>query len=168
MEFILISACLLGKPVRYDGHELPFQHPLLSDWISQGRVIPFCPETAAGLPVPRPPAEILEGDGAQVLDGIIQVIDLDGSDVTQFFIQGARKTLDLALHFHVKAAILKDGSPSCGSSWIYDGSFSGRRKPAEGVTTALLRQAGIAVYSEDRIAEADRYLSVLKACEEVP
>ncbi len=51
-------------------------------------------------------------------------------------------------------ALLKESSPSCGSLRVYDGRFAGARVSGQGVTTALLRRAGVRVFGEDRIAEA--------------
>ena len=70
MERILISACLLGRPVRYDGRDKLLPHPLLDRWTREGRLVPVCPEVLAGFPTPRPPAEIEPGaQGAKVLRG---------------------------------------------------------------------------------------------------
>lgn len=64
---ILISACLLGNPVRYNGTDLLLDHPLLKQWHKEGKLISICPEVAGGLPAPRPPAEVVNGDGNTVL-----------------------------------------------------------------------------------------------------
>ena len=154
MEKILVSACLLGKPVRYDGRAKSADSRQLSAWQQEGRVVGFCPEIEAGLPVPRPPAEIADGrSGADVLAGSAQVIEDNGRDVSEAFIDGARKALAAAQKHGCRYALLTDGSPSCGSSFVYDGSFSGKRSIGPGVVTALLRQNGIEVYSENQIGE---------------
>lgn len=163
MEAILVSSCLLGNPVRYDGAGKRCDHALLQGWIAQGRVVPFCPEVAGGLPTPRPPAEIRGGSGgASVLAGQSAVIEAGGNDVSAEFIDGARQALALAQRKHIRIAILKEGSPSCGSTYIYDGSFGGQTLAGAGVTADLLREAGIAVFSEDQLAEAATYLAQLE------
>ena len=57
---VLVSACLLGEKVRYNGADAASGSRILEDWVREGRVVPFCPEVAGGLGVPRPPAEIQE------------------------------------------------------------------------------------------------------------
>jgi len=121
---ILISACLLGNPVRYNGTDLLIEHPLIKKWKEQGRLISVCPEVEGGMSVPRAPAEITKGDGKTVLSGKSRVIDNTGEDVTNAFIKGALKTLKVALDNDCVAAILTEHSPSCGSNMVYDGSFS--------------------------------------------
>ncbi len=116
--------------------------------LKEGKAIPVCPEQLGGLPTPRNPAEIVGGDGDDVLDGKARVIDLEGNDVTRQFLAGAEQALQLAQKVGATVAILKENSPSCGSSHVYDGSFSGNKKPGVGVTAALFRRNGIRVESE--------------------
>lgn len=145
---LLLSGCLSGQPVRYDGAARPLMHASLARWQAEGRVFAFCPETAAGLPTPRPPAEITPGqDGATVLDGSARVHEATGHDVSAPFLAGAYLALDLARRHNCRFALLMDGSPSCGSSFIYDGHFTGTRHAGQGVTAALLRRNGITVYA---------------------
>ena len=158
----MVSACLLGQPVRYHGGDVPCPSAVLDRWRAEGRLVAACPETAAGLPVPRPPAEIAGGDGAQVLAGTAVVGDNSGADVTRAFLDGARVTLALAQAEGVRVAVLKDGSPSCASSYIYDGTFRGQRDRGQGVTAALLSQAGIRVFSERQIEEAATCVAALE------
>ena len=139
---ILVSACLLGSPVRYDGSSKTLAHSLLDLWGREGRLVPICPELAAGFPVPRPPAEIA-GEG--------RVLEADGRDVTALYLAGAEAALALAREHGCAFALLTDASPSCGSASIYDGTFQGRRQSGEGVTTALLRRNGIEVFSETQV-----------------
>ncbi|MDP9866192.1 MULTISPECIES: DUF523 domain-containing protein [Streptosporangium] len=163
MERILVSACLMGRKVRYDGAAKTSGDALLATWRQEGRLVPFCPEVEGGLPVPRPAAEIEGGaGGAAVLAGAARVLATDGSDVTRAFLAGAQAALAVARSFGVKVAILKEGSPSCGSLTIYDGTFRGRRLPGNGVTTALLELHGIAVFTEDRVADAGERLRELE------
>lgn len=144
---ILVSACLLGAPVRYDGRGKPLLSAHLDRWRAEGRVVAFCPEVAAGLPTPRPPAEIVGGAGADVIAGDARVLAADGADVSAAFIAGAEAALRLARAENCRFALLIDGSPSCGSDTLYDGTFSGRRVAGAGVTATVLRQAGIAVFA---------------------
>ncbi|OBZ92848.1 purine nucleoside phosphorylase [Pararhizobium polonicum] len=149
---ILISACLMGHAVRYDGQAKPLVHPALDRWRQEGRLVTICPEMSAGMPVPRLPAEIAAGStGADVLSGAARVLERDGGDVTAVFLQAAENALALAIGTGCSYALLIDGSPSCGSGFIYDGSFSGRRQPGEGVTAALLNANGIQVFSDREI-----------------
>lgn len=154
MSKLLVSACLLGDPVRYDGKSKPLQHGRLSRLVEAGRVIPFCPEVAGGLPVPRPAAEIVTGDGAAVLDAETRVVTRDGADVSDYFLCGARQALALCRQHGIRVALLTESSPSCGSGQIYDGSFTRRPIAGSGVTTALLRRHGIAVFSQHQLDQA--------------
>jgi len=145
---ILVSACLMGHAVRYDGQAKPLVHPALDRWRQEGRLVTICPEMSAGMPVPRLSAEIEPGRSAdEVLSGAARVLESNGGDVTAEFRQAAENALALAIETGCGYALLIDGSPSCGSGFIHDGSFSGRRRPGEGVTSALLRANGIEVFS---------------------
>ncbi len=156
---ILVSACLLGHAVRYDGKGKPLAHPLLERWRREGRVVTICPEMAAGMPVPRPPAEIENGlSGEDVLAGRARVMEITGGDVTAEFIAGAEKAVAFAQANGCAHALLIDGSPSCGSGFIYDGSFAGQKRAGNGVTAALMARAGIAVYSDRQIEELGKVL----------
>ena len=163
MQLILVSACLLGQPVRYDGTAKQREDRILRRWRVEGRLVSFCPEVAGGLPVPRPPVEISSASNAVGgRAGPLVVRTAGGTDVTQFFVRGAEATLAAARRHGVQMAVLKEGSPSCGSHRIYDGTFSGRSVPGSGVTTALLEQHGIRVFSEDNLNEAIVYLCGLE------
>jgi uncharacterized protein YbbK (DUF523 family) len=159
---VLVSACLLGERVRYNGADASCPSPILERWAAEGRLVPFCPEVAGGLPVPRPAAEIEAGDGHAVLAGTARVRDGAGRDLTRFFLDGGRGALDAARSQGARVAVLKDGSPSCGTSAVYDGTFSGRRRAGPGVTAALLEEAGIRVFSERELEEADACLRALE------
>lgn len=134
---VLVSACLLGTPCRYDGAGKADARVLAL--AAKRRLIPVCPEQLGGLPTPRPPAERVGG----------RVLTTGGADVTDAFLRGAEETLRLAQLFGCKTAILKARSPSCGSGRIYDGTFSGTLVSGSGVTAALLRQNGITVLTEE-------------------
>lgn len=159
---VLVSACLLGQPVRYDGRASG--HPdVLRQWQAEGRVVPLCPEVAGGLPTPRSPAEIPGGQGSQVLAGDVQVLTVTGEDVTGEFLAGAQQALALVRRHGIRVAVLKAGSPSCGNRLTYDGTFSGVKVPGEGVTTALLRREGVQVFSELELEQAQQALARLPA-----
>jgi len=164
MELILVSACLLGEKVRYNGADKRCDHPILQRWIDEGRVVAVCPEMAGGLPVPRPPAEITGGAGGMaVLRETARVVNPDGRDVTAQFRAGAEQSLQKARSRRIRMAILKEGSPSCGTAYSYDGTFSGTRVPHPGVTAARLQEAGVRVFSEAQLEEADELLKQWEA-----
>ncbi|MFK4754286.1 DUF523 domain-containing protein [Oceanobacter antarcticus] len=150
---ILVSACLLGQRVRYDGADnaatLTHQQTVIEQWHQQGWLIPVCPEVAGGLPVPRSAAEIAGGNGAEVLAGQRRVVTQTGDDVTEFFLAGARHTLAYAQTHNAKAALLAARSPSCGPDSTYDGSFSKQLTAYSGITATLLKQHGIVCFSPD-------------------
>jgi uncharacterized protein YbbK (DUF523 family) len=154
-EKVLISACLLGVKVRYDGGDNPQESSILDRWRAEGRLVPVCPEVAGGLSVPRPPAEIQGGEGVDVLTGSAVVQTVQGEDVSDAFLVGAQAALALVRAHDIKVAVLKERSPSCGSGRIYDGSFEHQQRNGDGVTTALLRQHGVAVFGESELASAD-------------
>ncbi|MBX4896426.1 DUF523 domain-containing protein [Rhizobium bangladeshense] len=149
---ILVSACLMGHAVRYDGRAKPLLHPAIEIWRAEGRLVTICPEMSAGMAVPRPPAEIADGaTSEQVLAGKARVVELTGGDVTAEFLQAAENAVALARQTGCRHALLIDGSPSCGSDFIYDGTFSGRRQAGNGVTAAALKAAGVEVFSDREI-----------------
>ena len=137
---ILISACLLGTPCRYDGQSRKADITPLTQLVSV-RLIPVCPECLGGLPTPRIPAERV---GARVLNR-------EGQDVTEEYRRGAEKALATARENGCRYALLKERSPSCGSTHIYDGTFSGNLIMGRGVCCETLESAGIRVYSEEKI-----------------
>ncbi|ADD67632.1 protein of unknown function DUF523 [Denitrovibrio acetiphilus DSM 12809] len=150
MKKILVSACLLGENVRYNAEVIEVSDKI-NDLMAKYEVIPVCPEVLGGLPVPREACEIQGMSGSDVLDGDTIVRGSKGSDHTGAFVIGAKKTLELAREHNVEFAVLKQRSPSCGSSCIYTGKFDGTKQPGEGVATALLRRQGIKVISEEDI-----------------
>ena len=137
---ILVSACLLGCPCRYDGKSKPNDAVLAL--MEHHTLIPICPEQMGGLATPRVPAE-RKGGG---------VFTERGGDVTEQYRRGAEEALRLAQLYGCKYAILKERSPSCGSGQIYDGSFSRRLIDGNGVTAQLLKAHGIKVLGESEVA----------------
>lgn len=146
---ILVSSCLLGNNVKYNGgnngHELLMKY--------RQYLTAVCPECLGRLPIPRPPAELQGGDGEAVLSGNAKVCNKEGLDVTGHFLQGAERAMELARTNKVRVAILKANSPSCGNQQIYNGRFDGGKIPGRGVTAALFQNNGIKVYSEKDIDE---------------
>lgn len=136
MEKILVSACLLGKKTRYDGKDNYI--PSIEELAKHFEIIPICPEVEGGLPTPRLPSEILDG----------KVINVEGEDNTAYFLLGAKEALKKAKKYGIRYAILKAKSPSCGVSEIYDGTFTHTLKKGDGMTAALLKEAGVTLYNE--------------------
>lgn len=145
MERILVSACFLGEKVRYDGNSNTLINETLSQWKQSKQLMGFCPEVTGGLTIPRQPAEIQPENE--------RIITCDGEDVSRQFIRGAKRALAICQQYNIRFVLLKESSPSCGSTTIYDGSFENKKIIGEGVTTALLRQNGVSVFSEKNIVE---------------
>ncbi|MBR4960373.1 MAG: diaminopimelate epimerase [Clostridia bacterium] len=147
---ILISACLLGVPCRYDGKSKPC--PEAAELAKVHTLIPFCPECFGGLPTPREPSEITDG----------RVVNRVGADVTGEYRRGAEEALKLCRMLGCGCAVLKEKSPSCGHGKIYDGTFTGTLTDGDGITAALLAENGIPVYGESDIPV------LLSETEEIP
>ena len=145
---VLVSACLLGAEVRHHGGAATVEHPVLRRWREEGRVVGVCPEVGGGLPAPRPPSEI-QG---------LRVVTRDARDVTSAFQTGAKMAVEVARELGIRVAVLKSRSPSCGTGQVYDGTFSGRLIAGDGVTAAALRAAGVQVFDETQLEEADAAL----------
>ncbi|MBR6817976.1 MAG: DUF523 domain-containing protein [Acidaminococcaceae bacterium] len=149
---ILISACLAGRNVKYNGSNNAV--PWLCEWIERHKeqVLLVCPEVMGGLPTPRLPAEIQfsEANSGAVPEKR-RVVNKAGEDVTEQFLIGAEKVLELVKQHHITSAILKANSPSCSGFYIYDGTFSGTKIVGQGITAALLMEHGVRVYSETMV-----------------
>lgn len=145
---VILSACVAGVACTHEAEAKT------RDWavrlISEGRAVTVCPEVAGGLPIPRPAAEIIGGDGSDVLDGRARVIDEHGTDVTEQYLAGARSALAAARRSGATRAILKARSPSCGRGEIFDGTFGGGTRAGDGVTAALLAREGIEVLTDEQ------------------
>lgn len=160
---ILISACLLGDNVRYNGKTISCVHSVLNKWGAENRIIRFCPEVEGGLPTPRPPAEIQNSlNGFAVLEKKASLLNIEKEDVTSQFILGAHKALKLVKQHNISVAVLKDKSPSCGSHWIHDGSFQNKIIAGMGVTAALLQKNGVFVFSEEELDLAEAKIQELE------
>jgi uncharacterized protein YbbK (DUF523 family) len=151
---VLVSACLAGRACRFDGSAN--SDDVVGRLVALGRAVLVCPEVDGGLGTPRPPAEIVGGDGADVLAGRARVVTNAGRDVTDAYLEGARLALAAARRTGARAAILKARSPSCGRGTIYDGSFGRSTRAGDGVTTALLAANGIEVFTEEQLEDAAR------------
>jgi len=144
---ILISSCLAGLKVRYNGTDSLDER--IQRLVLENKAVSVCPELMGGFSTPREPAEIVGGDGEDVLDGKARVVERSGRDVTELYLKGAYATLHKALELGATKVILKEYSPSCGSAMIYNGDFNGTKLVGVGVTTALLRRNNIGVFSEE-------------------
>ena len=141
---IVVSACLLGLKCRWDGQCYPPEKKLMN----LPDLIAVCPEQLGGLPTPREPAQIIDGNGFDVLNNRARVINASGIDVTAEFIRGATEVLNISRQHNVSRVILKDKSPSCATNHLYQGKnlVSGM-----GVTCALLKSEGFAVLSSEEL-----------------
>lgn len=143
ITMIIVSACLLGQRCRWDGQCFPPEKQLKH----LREVIPVCPELLGGLAIPREPAEIIGGNGYDVLNNRARVITASGIDVTCAFIKGAEEALRIARQHNADLAILKERSPSCGINHIYQGK---NLIAGMGVTCALLLREGFTVLSSEK------------------
>ncbi|MCR5335519.1 MAG: DUF523 domain-containing protein [Synergistes sp.] len=137
--YLIVSACLLGINCRYSGEKRADSRVL--ELIGKYSVMPLCPEQLGGLPTPRNACEIAAG----------RVIDAKGADFTDNYIKGAQEVLRIARMFNCRFALMKENSPSCGVNSIHDGTFSGGKIAGQGITSRLLREAGIKVFSEEEM-----------------
>ena len=138
---IMVSACLLGENCKYNGENN--LSPELIRLLEGHTVIPVCPEVLGGLPTPRIPAEIVNG----------KVINRNGESVDEAFRKGAEKALETAKREKPDLIILQSRSPSCGVREIYDGTFSGRKIPGQGIFAELLTKAGFIVLDVEDLPE---------------
>ena len=140
---IMVSACLLGDNVKYDGSNN--KNTKLIEFLKDYEVIKICPEVLGGLSIPRAPAEIIND----------RVVNMENIDVTEEYHYGAQKTLAIAYDNDIKIAILKKNSPSCSSDKIYDGTFTHTLVNGDGITSKLLKENGINVYNEDNYIDIE-------------
>lgn len=140
-EPMLISACFLGLDCKYSGGNNALGDKVIAGLKEKYQLVPVCPESYGGLPSPRLPSERV-GE---------RVLAKDGADVTEQYKKGAAAALRLAKLFGCKIALMKERSPSCGHDSIYDGSFTGRVVPGDGVAAELLKQNGVTVCGESDV-----------------
>ena len=141
MEKLLISSCLIGNNTKYNGKNNYIKE--IEQLKLKYELIPICPEVLGGLSIPRDPSEINND----------KVISINNKDVTKEFNIGANKALNIALLNNIKYALLKDGSPSCGNTYIYDGTFKNNKIDGIGITTKLLKSHNIKIYNENNFNE---------------
>ncbi len=162
---ILVSSCLLGEDVKYDGGnnsvalnpKVSFSlKELFMDILCENKIYSFCPEVAGGLTIPRIPAEIVKQDKPFIVQ------NEEGKDVTINFLLGAKKALDLCKEENIKVALLKSKSPSCGNGQIYDGTFSGTLIDGFGLSAKLLKENGIEVFNEKELKELAKFIKTNK------
>ncbi len=158
MRRILVSACINGRPLRYNESSVTVESEIWDRWLAEGRVVPFCAEVAVGFPIPRRPAETVGGDGSAVIAGVARVKEDTGADVTDQFLRGAELAVQRAVSKGCVAAVLTDGSPSCGTTYVYDGTFGGGTYEGKGVTAQMLADAGLRVFAENQLEEADAFV----------
>ncbi len=162
---ILVSSCLLGEDVRYDGNNSSIAFnpkfsfslkELFMDILCENEIYSFCPEVAGGLGIPRTPAEIVNNEKPFI------VKNEDGLDVTINFLLGAKKALDICKEENIKVALLKANSPSCGNIKIYDGTFSNNLIDGQGLTARLLKDNDIEVFNEEQLKELSKFIKTNK------
>ncbi|MEU7909300.1 DUF523 domain-containing protein [Actinoplanes sp. NPDC049118] len=159
---VLVSGCLGGVPIRFNGTGVQASSPIWRQWAAEGRLVALCPELAVGFPVPRPPAEIVGGSAADVLDGRARVHELPGRDVTELFQAAAQRAVDRAMQAGVGIAVLVDGSPTCGSTYVHDGTFAGVTVAGRGVVAEALHRHGIPVFPHHDLGRAAATLADLE------
>ena len=162
---ILISSCLLGEDVRYDGNNSSIAFnpnvsfslkELFMDILCDNEIYSFCPEVAGGLGVPRIPSEIVKTDKPFIVQ------NAEGADVTINFLVGAKKALDVCTQEDIKVALLKANSPSCGNINIYDGTFSNNLIEGQGLTARLLKENGVEVFNETQLKDLKVFIKANK------
>lgn len=158
---ILISSCLLGEDVRYDGGNSSLaynntftfsQKEKFMDFLCENEIYSFCPEVSAGLPTPRAAAEITSSSKP------FKVQTQEGDDLTIKFLVGAKSAFDLCKEEEIAVALLKSKSPSCGNEMVYDGTFSKELKEGQGLTAKLLIENGIKVFNENQLDELYKFI----------
>ena len=162
---ILVSSCLLGEDVKYDGTNSSIalnpkfsfsSKELFMDILCENEIYSFCPEVAGGLSIPRVPAEIVKQDKPFVVQ------TEEAKDVTINFLLGAKKALDLCKEENIKVALMKSKSPSCGNKEIYDGTFSKTLINGFGLSAKLLKENGIEVFNEKELKELEKFIKTNK------
>lgn len=139
MKKVLISQCLIGENVRYDGGNCLVTQ--LNELKEKYDLVPVCPELLAGLGVPREPIERV-GD---------EIITKSGVEITSSFIPVFETIEKMIEENKIEMAIMKENSPSCGVHKVYDGSFSGVKIDGSGLISEKLRSLGLKVYSDQEI-----------------
>ena len=141
MQNVLISACLLGVDCKYNGSNNKLDDEIIHSLKEKYNLIPVCPEIMGGMPTPRNPIEIKDG----------KVFDYDGEEFTKEFEKGSEEVLKLAKLYNSSIAILKENSPSCGSNYIYDGTFNHQKIKGMGFTAQKLSKENIKLFNEENV-----------------
>jgi len=158
---VLVSSCLLGEDVRYDGNNSSIamgssftfsQKEIFMDILCDNEIYSFCPEVSGGLGTPRLPAEIVSTTKP------FKVETNNEDDVTIPFLIGAKNALDICKDDDIKVALLKSKSPSCGNIEIYDGTFSNTLVEGQGLTARLLDENGIKVFNETQLEDLKKFI----------
>lgn len=158
VKIYIISACLCGVNCKYSGKNNLNEKCM--KLLREGKALLVCPEQLGGLSTPRKPVE-LNSCAKDVVEYDGKAIDNEGNDVTKQFLDGAYETLRMAKEAGINKAILKEGSPSCGCNFVYDGTFTGKRIEGKGITAYVLEQEGINVISDEDLEESERKLVYL-------
>ena len=141
MQNVLISACLLGVDCKYNGSNNKLDDEIIHSLKEKYNLIPVCPEIMGGMPTPRNPVEITDG----------KVFDNDGVEFTKEFEKGSEEVVKLAKLYDATIAILKENSPSCGSNYIYDGTFNHQKIKGMGIAAHKLSKENIKLFSEENV-----------------
>lgn len=141
MQNVLISACLLGVDCKYNGSNNKLDDEIIHSLKEKYNLIPVCPEIMGGMPTPRNPVEISDG----------KVFDYDGEEFTKEFEKGSEEVVKLAKLYDATIAILKENSPSCGSNYIYDGTFNHQKIKGKGIAAHKLSKENIKLFTEENV-----------------
>lgn len=137
---VVVSACLMGKNCKYNGGNNYCQKVI--DFLKDKDVIEICPELLAGMPVPRPPVEIVQG----------RVTNNQGIDMDEVYRHGVQAAMQQLENQDIQLVILKSRSPTCGVRQIYDGSFSKRLVDKPGIFAEALLQAGYTIIEDEELS----------------
>lgn len=128
---VLVSACLLGRNCKYNGGNNYSEKA--AAFLADKEVIEICPEMLTGLGAPRKPVELAGG----------RAVSADGQDFGPLFEEGVQKALKQIEGRQIDLALLQSRSPTCGVKQVYDGTFSGRLIPGQGMLAAALKEKKI-------------------------
>lgn len=146
---VAISSCLLGQPVRYDGAHK--HNSYITETLGQFfEFVPFCPEVAIGLGVPRPPIRLVAVGRHGLRARGIKDASLDVTDQLAAYAETVAAKLA-----NVSGYILKKDSPSCGMEGVK--VYSARGKPS-GSASGLYAAALMAQLPELPCEEEDRLM----------
>ena len=134
---VMVSRCLLGEAVRFDGGHralVGLRESLASIW----EWVPVCPEVEAGMPVPRPPIDLVGVGGRWTV-----VESATGRDVTAPLLAVARARTAQATEMGLDGALLKARSPSCaiGDARRFIAGVGGSSTAGFGALAGTLRSA---------------------------